>query len=55
MCINKQDIKTTCPRFVQDFIYAEWHTENEEVYENPKKNYGPKCNGTRWNQIKEEL
>ena len=52
--INKHDIKTMLPRFVQDFIYAVWRSENEEVYEKPKSPK-PRCNGTRWNQIKEEI
>jgi len=53
--INKQDVKTTLPQFVQDFIYVVWRTENEEVYEKPQKKQEPRCNITRWNQIKEEI
>ena len=53
--INKQDVKTTLPRFVQDFIYVVWHTENEEVYEKPQKNQAQISTQTRWKQIKEEI
>ena len=35
--INKPDAKITLPRFVQDFIYEVWCTDNEEVYEKPQK------------------
>lgn len=55
LSITKPDAKTTLPRFVQDFIYAVWCTENEEVYEKPQKNQGTITAPTRWNQIKEEI
>jgi len=53
--INKQDIKTTLPQFVQDFIYKVWSTEDNELYKKPKKTQTPECNTTRWNQIKEDI
>ena len=53
--INKPDAKITLPRFVQDFIYEVWCTDNEEVYEKPQKNQAQISTQTRWKQIKEEI
>ena len=56
-CINKDTLKTTLPRFVQDYICKTWQKKmigEVEEFEKPKK--GKSGGGAaRWDQIKSEM